>query len=223
MKNDGAAKSIPGITPGSTHVFYKERKIGISLTMDLPKLVVFQEFLTNEECNQLIELANSRLIRSNTVDSSTGELKPHPSRTSSGMFFRRGENELIKDIEQRISEIINWPVENGEGLQVLHYENNQRYLPHNDYFDESSPGTHPILARGGNRVGTFLMYLETPEEGGSTSFPTAGIKVHAIKGNAVFFCYPEPNADTKTLHGGDPVTLGEKYVATKWLRQGEFK
>jgi prolyl 4-hydroxylase len=27
---------------------------------------------------------------------------------------------------------------------------------------------------------------------------------------------------TRTLHGGAPVTQGEKWVATKWLREGEF-
>ena len=48
------------------------------------------------------------------------------------------------------------------------------------------------------------------------------LKVAAIKGNAVFFSYDRAHASTRTLHGGAPVLAGEKWVATKWLREREF-
>jgi prolyl 4-hydroxylase len=32
-----------------------------------------------------------------------------------------------------------------------------------------------------------------------------------------------PHANTKTLHGGAPVVAGEKWVATKWMREGRFE
>jgi prolyl 4-hydroxylase len=38
----------------------------------------------------------------------------------------------------------------------------------------------------------------------------------------VFFSYHAPHVSTKTLHGGAPVLEGEKWVATKWLREREF-
>ena len=215
-------KSNPQVSDSVNHITINDRKINILLSVNLPRIVVFEKFLTDPECDQLIEMANKRLARSSTVDNNTGEIKSHPSRTSSGMFFSRGENNLIKTIEERISSAINWPVENGEGLQVLHYEKGQRYLPHNDYFDTSLTGTQSLIARSGNRIATFLMYLATPDEGGSTSFPDAGIKVQSIKGNAVFFSYESMNSSSKTLHGGDPVISGEKYVATKWLREKVF-
>jgi prolyl 4-hydroxylase len=43
-----------------------------------------------------------------------------------------------------------------------------------------------------------------------------------VRGSAVFFSYDRPHAITKTLHGGAPVLAGEKWVATKWMRQGVF-
>ena len=43
------------------------------------------------------------------------------------------------------------------------------------------------------------------------------------RGNAVFFSYERPHPSTKTLHGGSPVIAGEKWIATKWLREREFK
>lgn len=44
----------------------------------------------------------------------------------------------------------------------------------------------------------------------------------AVAGNAVFFAYETPDASRRTLHGGAPVSDGEKWVAVKWFRQGPF-
>jgi prolyl 4-hydroxylase len=66
------------------------------------------------------------------------------------------------------------------------------------------------------------MYLNTPTRGGATVFPDVKLDVMAQKGYAVFFSYDRPEPGTLTLHGGAPVLEGEKWVATKWLRQGEF-
>ena len=37
------------------------------------------------------------------------------------------------------------------------------------------------------------------------------------------FSYERPHPSTQTLHGGAPVIAGEKWIATKWLREREFK
>jgi prolyl 4-hydroxylase len=78
------------------------------------------------------------------------------------------------------------------------------------------------VARGGQRVGTVVMYLNSPEKGGGTIFPDVGLEVAPVRGNAVFFSYDRPHPSTKTLHGGAPVLAGEKWVATKWLRERRF-
>jgi prolyl 4-hydroxylase len=66
------------------------------------------------------------------------------------------------------------------------------------------------------------MYLNTPARGGGTVFPDVEFEVEPIKGNAVFFSYDRPHSSTRTLHGGAPVIEGEKWVATKWLRERRF-
>ena len=213
---------IPDIHENISKINVNGRVINVILDLKLPRIVVFQNFLSDIECENLIKLAKHRLTTSSTVDNVTGSTIPHPSRTSDGMFFQRGENELVKKIENRIATVINWPVESGEGLQILRYQNGQRYLPHNDYFDPAHPGTKVLTSKGGNRVGTFILYLSTPEEGGATFFPDADIRISAIRGNALFFNYPIPTKETKTLHEGQPVINGTKYIATKWLREGNF-
>ena len=192
-------------------------------TMVNPRIVVFGNLLSDDECDQLIELARPRLARSLTVATQTGGEEVNADRTSEGMFFQRGENELVSRIEARIGHLLGWPVENGEGVQILHYTPGTEYKPHYDYFDPDAPGTPTILKRGGQRVGTIIMYLAEPEKGGGTVFPDIHMEVAPRKGNAVFFTYERPHPTTKSLHGGAPVTAGEKWIATKWLRERRFE
>jgi prolyl 4-hydroxylase len=188
-----------------------------------PRVVVFGSLLSDQECDELIGLATPRLARSLTVATKTGGEEVNADRTSSGMFFQRGENELVRRLEERIGRVLNWPVENGEGLQILHYTPGTEYKPHYDYFDPNEPGTPTILRRGGQRVGTVVMYLSEPEKGGGTTFPDIHMEVAPKRGNAVFFSYERPHPSTKTLHGGAPVLAGEKWIATKWLRERRFE
>ena len=199
-----------------------DRDVEVLVNMKLPRVIVFGGLLSEAECDQIISLARPRMARSETVDNRTGGSEVNAARTSRGMFFERGETGVIDRVERRIAALLSWPVENGEGLQVLHYTPGAEYKPHYDYFDPAHPGSTPILKRGGQRVGTLVMYLNTPTKGGGTTFPDVGVEVAPIKGNAVFFSYDRAHVDTKTLHGGAPVVEGEKWVATKWLREREF-
>lgn len=200
-----------------------DRVVKILLAIAKPRVVVFGNLLSDEECDALIAAAEPRMARSLTVATKTGGEEVNADRTSDGMFFQRGENPVVQRIEERIARLLDWPIENGEGLQVLHYRPGAEYKPHYDYFDPAEPGTATILKRGGQRVGTLVMYLNTPEKGGGTTFPDVHVEVGPQRGNAVFFSYERAHPSTQTLHGGAPVLAGEKWIATKWLREREFK
>ena len=198
-----------------------DREVRVLSTMLLPRVVVLGGLLSDEECDAMIELARPKLARSTTVEPDSGGDMVHPDRTSFGMGFSRGENDLCRRIEARIAHLLEWPLENGEGLQVLNYGPGAQYKPHHDYFDPAMPGSEVLLRRGGQRVASVVMYLNTPERGGATVFPESHLEVAAVKGNAVFFSYDRPHPMTRTLHGGAPVLAGEKWILTKWLRVGE--
>jgi prolyl 4-hydroxylase len=212
----------PSLDEGANVVVVDGHPVTVVMALRLPRVVIFGHLLTDEECDGLMAQAAPRLVRSETVDTATGGSEVHAARTSDGMFFERGETPLIDRIERRIATLLNWPLERGEGLQILRYPPGAQYKPHNDYFDPAQPGTPKIVERGGQRVGTLVMYLNTPERGGATVFPDAGLEVAPVRGSAVFFSYDRPHPITKTLHGGAPVLAGEKWVATKWMRQGVF-
>ena len=200
-----------------------DRRVHVLAAMRSPRVVVFGNLLSDEECDEVVDLARQRLARSETVQMSTGGSEVNEARTSDGMFFNRGENALCKRIEARIAALLQWPVENGEGLQILRYRPGAEYKPHYDYFDPAQPGTPSILKRGGQRVASVVMYLNTPDRGGATVFPDVHLDVNPVKGNAVFFSYDRPHPMTRSLHGSTPVREGEKWVATKWLREGRFE
>lgn len=216
--------SMPGPMLDSSPLYLDagDRKVQVLLTMRHPRVVVFGDLLSDDECEALIASARERLARSLTVETKTGGEALNVDRTSDGMFFTRGENPVVQRIEARIARLLHWPVEFGEGLQILRYSPGAQYRPHYDYFDPAEPGTPTILRRGGQRLATLVIYLHEPEQGGGTTFPDVGLEVAPRRGTGVFFSYERPDPSTRTLHGGAPVLAGEKWVATKWLREREF-
>lgn len=201
-----------------------DREIHMLFALTAPRIVLFGNLLSHEECDQIIELSRGKLERSSVVNAETGAYDIHPHRTSRGTYFNRGENELIRRIESRIAELVQFPMENGEPIQILHYEPGGEYKPHFDYFDPKQPGNEQVLRQGGQRIATLVMYLNDVEAGGSTVFPEVGIDVLPRKGSAVYFAYCSETGvlDPRSLHGGSPVGAGEKWIATKWIRQGAY-
>lgn len=223
VPDPGSAVPEPSLQGRPSRLRAHDRDVDVLVELRLPRVVVFGGLLSHEECDELVALSAPRLMRSETVDNTTGGSEVNAARTSDGMFFERGENPVCDRIERRIAALLNWPLENGEGLQVLRYRPGAEYKAHHDYFDPAQPGTPTILQRGGQRVGTVVMYLNTVPKGGGTSFPDVGVEVAPIRGNAVFFSYDRAHVVTRTLHAGTPVVEGEKWVATKWLREREFR
>lgn len=182
-----------------------------------PVVIQLDNVLTHEECDLLIQRAKSRLQPSKVIDANSGAEKAASGRTSKGMYFAFQEDDLIARIEKRISFLTSYPIENGEGLQVLHYEVGDEYKSHFDFF----PKNRVDDRKGGQRVATLLMYLNDVEAGGETIFPKLNASFTPKKGSAIFFHYSNSlgEVDRRTLHRSLPVQTGEKWVATKWIRQ----
>jgi prolyl 4-hydroxylase len=218
---ESSSKILAG---GPNEIEAGDRTVHILMALNAPRVILFGNLLAVEECEALIEMSRGKLERSNVVDRHTGHYEQHPDRTSAGTYFRRAENPLIARIEARIAELTGCPIENGEPIQVLYYRPGTEYKPHFDYFDPADEGNRKVLSMGGQRVATLIMYLSDVQGGGSTVFPDIGLDVLPRRGNAVFFAYSDDagRLDPRTLHGGSPVGSGEKWIATKWLRQREY-
>lgn len=215
-----APKGLRTKHPEAPSVDVDGRVIGVSLSVDEPPLRVLENILDEAECDELIGLARPRLHRALTVDDE-GNQQVDQRRTSEGMFFTIGELPLIRQIERRLAGLLGVPASHGEGLQILHYLPGQEYEPHFDWFDPELPGFESITRTGGQRIASVVMYLNTPEQGGGTAFPELGLTVTARRGAAVYFAYE--GGDPSSLHAGLPVRGGEKWIATKWLRERPYR
>jgi prolyl 4-hydroxylase len=200
-----------------------DRQISVLSVVNDPNIAVLGNVLSAYECNVLIALAKPRMSRSEVIEAQTGDNVISSERTSNGMFFTCEENDVVVTIERRLAKLVNWPLENGEGLQILQYGVGAEFIPHHDYVEPDEAGAPAFLERGGNRVATIIMYLSEPEKGGNTIFPDIQFEVAPKRGNAVFFSYDIPHPSGKTLHWGSPVIAGEKWIATKWLRERKFE
>lgn len=189
-----------------------------------PDVVVLNNVLSADECDELIALSRPKLQRSTIVDHQTGAEEVMDVRSSYGTYFLRGENAFVARLERRLAALMNVPVENGEGIQILKYGIGAEYKPHYDFFLPESPGSAKHLEKGGQRIATLIVYLNDVESGGATTFPEIDFSVLPRKGSAVYFSYCDQHErlDRMTLHGGAPVQRGEKWIATIWIRQRAY-
>jgi prolyl 4-hydroxylase len=174
-----------------------------------PKVCTIENYLTDEQCDGLISLAEPYLETSYIVDEKTGLDIPDTTwRKSQSTYLYRGSSELLEQVEDRMDGSIAGGDRGIEPLHILKYTPGGFYKAHHDWFK------YPPA--DGQRVATLLMYLNTPEEGGELYFPNLGITIAPKKGRAVFFNYESDREDC--LHSSMPLLNGIKYVATKWIR-----
>jgi len=181
---------------------------------------LIDNFISGNECDQLVKLAKNRFVTSTVYSTNTGAID-RSARSSSCAYFKRGENDLIKSIENKVANSLNINLNQIEPLQIVKYEKGQEYKYHYDYFGNETDQMQ------NQRVYTILVYLNDLNEsdGGSTHFPLYKIRTYPYKGRAVG--WSNLNSDGKennlTLHAGEPILSDKvKYVLTIWTRKSNY-
>ncbi|KAJ6958837.1 prolyl 4-hydroxylase 7 [Populus alba x Populus x berolinensis] len=194
-----------------------------------PRAFVYKGFLSDEECDHLIDLAKGKLVKSMVANDETGESMESQERTSSGMFIFKTEDEIVNGIEARIAAWTFLPEENGEPIQILRYEHGQKYEAHIDYFVDKAN-----QEEGGHRPPPYLCTMSDVKRGEKPYFPlqrkslpymrSALLAVKPNKGDALLFfsLHPDATPDPASLHASCPVIEGEKWSATKWIHVRSF-
>lgn len=201
-----------------------DHEVRVLQRLQQPVVVMLERVFTDAECQHLIELARRRLRPSTVLDPITGTNAVVDYRSSDGMFFRPMEDLFIAGLDQRLAALMNSPMENGEGLQVLRYGPGGQYPPHFDFLIPSNAASSASISRSGQRISTLIVYLNDVAEGGATVFPEIGLSVVPRRGNGLYFEYANSRmqVDQKSRHAGAPVSAGEKWIATKWMRAHRF-
>lgn len=224
MSQHAEMTNVPYIDISANSIELPDKTVELRSTLYPPFIAVIDGFLSDKECDQLISSSDGKLKDSRVVSPTDGSFAAHDARTSMSCGFQRGATELITTIENRIEALLHWPVVHGEGLQVLRYEKGAEYRPHFDFFDPKHPNHKEVIGKGGQRVGTLLMYLSDVESGGGTRFPKINFEVLPKKGMALYFSNTsfDGSIEPLSLHAGMPVIKGTKYLATKWLRANPY-
>jgi predicted 2-oxoglutarate/Fe(II)-dependent dioxygenase YbiX len=188
---------------------------------DQPRIRTIGGFATRAECEWLIGVAAERLQPATVFDEASGHEVQDPGRNNSSFTLRLSDlNVLTEVIRNRIAVATRLPVPIFEPSQIFHYAAGQRFSAHHDFLDPTRPGYSQELERSGQRIATFLIFLNDGYEGGETSFPAIDLKFRGAAGDALFFANVRPNGapDPDTLHAGLPPTRGEKWIFSQWIR-----
>lgn len=180
-----------------------------------PPIRLVRHFFSAAECDYILRKAEPEMRPSMIIDETTGRPRPHPVRTSYSMNFGPPDEDLvIHALNQRIAALTGTDFAAGEPLHILRYTPGQEFRPHLD----------AIPGESNQRVWTAIIYLNSGFGGGETDFPELGIRTVGGMGDALVFrnALPDGTADQRARHAGLPVSDGEKWVASRWIRQQAY-
>jgi prolyl 4-hydroxylase len=193
---------------------------GIALHDD-PEIRLFRSFLNDDVCSWLIERSRDRLVRARVYDAGSKTDIVSDTRTNTSAGFNLVETDLVHlMVQTRISRASDLPLVNMEGATVLHYDVGEEIDNHFDFVEPSIPDYEQHIATRGERVMTFLVYLNDDYSGGETDFPTLGVTHKGVKGEGLFFrnALPDGRPDRRSWHAGRPPRDGEKWILSQFIR-----
>lgn len=182
---------------------------------DKAEIFAIGNFFNEVECGRMIAITDAVAKPSRAFDadyasgyrtSYSGDVDP--------------SDPFIKKLQRRIDDLLGIDPTYGETIQTQRYLPGQQFQPHADWFPSNTPYWEVEKERGGQRSFTAMAYLNPVEEGGSTDFQRLGLRFEPRAGTLLIW----NNADEDgvpnpwTVHSGEPVVKGVKYVITKWYR-----
>jgi hypothetical protein len=186
-----------------------------------PLVRSFPDFISEKACNWLIDFSRGRLERALVYDAVGGQNFASRNRTNSWAQFDLMTTEWVHLLVQlRMQAACGLPLCNMEATAVLHYAVGEESINHFDFVNPAIPNYAEEIERNGQRVLTFLVYLNEDYEGGRTDFVELGIAHKGRRGEGLFFVNALENSapDVRTLHAGRPPTQGEKWIVSQFIR-----
>jgi prolyl 4-hydroxylase len=200
--------------------YVKDRLLRAPNAMKIPAqgldLFVVRDFLSKRECDALIALIDQDRQPSGLLSAA-----PDPGFRTSESCNLRLTDRINVAVEAKINALTGIQPAHGETIQGQRYAVGQLFKEHHDFFYVSEPYWPTEERSGGQRTWTAMIFLNEPEAGGQTGFPSVGVRVTPRTGNLLVWNnmdeYGEPNM--QSLHTGLPVEAGVKYIITKWYRE----
>jgi hypothetical protein len=171
-------------------------------------------------CPWLISRAHGRLGPALVYDSVSRSNLIHEMRTNTMVVFDYATFDVVQFLVQaRMALTCGYPMQHFELPMVLHYEVGQQITPHFDFIDANAADYAQQISEQGQRMITFLLYLNDDYAGGETTFPELGIVNRGKAGDGLYFvnAHPDLSPDRRMLHTGSPPTAGEKWIVSQFI------
>jgi len=176
------------------------------------QVTVLPEFLTVEECRELIQYCEQACFKRSRIIQRTNEkttdVVMQGVRSSTSAILHDRQHPILARLYARCATIEGTSETCVELIQCVRYKRGQKFRAHFD-----SGVSLP-------RRTTYLLYLNDDFEGGETYFPMLSHSVSPVAGSCLRF--PSCDDDGRILwpseHGGLPVKSGIKYALNIWVR-----
>ena len=187
---------------------------GQKIDTQLAQIYEMPNFLTHEECNNLIAKININLHRSKIV---AGAKELRKSRTCA---LWKHQPDLSRYLDYKISKMLGVDQRFSEPIQAQRYDEGEYFKEHTDSFTTINLRSKIANKIGGQRTWTVMVYLNEVEEGGETFFKY--LNKSFIPKTGLALAWNNLNKDgtpnRSTMHEALPVTRGSKWIITKWFR-----
>ncbi len=171
-------------------------------------------------CEWLMSRAQGRLGPALVYDSVDRKVEVHRMRTNTMAMYDYATIDVVQFLVQaRMALTCGYRIQHCEQPTILHYSVGQQITPHFDFIDAKARDYARQIEEMGQRMVTFLLYLNDAYEGGETTFPELGIVHRGTPGDGLYFinAHPDLSPDRRMLHTGSPPTSGEKWVVTQFV------
>lgn len=188
---------------------------------DDPLLKSFPGFLSQPFRARLIAQSRNRLKPALVYNANIKRDIHSGTRTNSIAQFNLVENELLHFLlQERMASATGVPMVQFEATAILHYKPGEQIMNHYDFVDTDLPNYDQEIAENGQRIITFLIYLNDDYEAGATAFPKLDISHKGRAGEGFFFtnALSDGAPDHRVLHAGTPPVNADKWIVSQFIR-----
>jgi hypothetical protein len=198
----------PWLSPPSRHVL-----------CDSPRVRLSEGFAPPWVGDWIISQVRGRMRQALMYHGDIKQAVADPHRSCSDFEYDLVGSDLILIlIRNRIAAATGLPVAAMEPPRVLHYTVGQEIRAHYDRINDGI-GDYAGTGYKGDRIVTFLLYLNDGFDGGDLEFPKVGRRFRGKVGDAIYFAHVDHagRPDRLSLHAGLPIVRGEKYLFSQWI------